>query len=243
MIFLLLFAGLLAGLVDSISGGGGLISLPTLALYLGQGPLTVGTNKIPGFIAATAAFLVFLKKGHFKFSQGFLFAASTGIGSFFGTLAGPRVPIEAFRWFLIVTGPLVLFLVFKKDFWIQRAPSPNRKTGVALVVFSGLMCGLYDGVWGPGAGIFMALSLIFIARIPILNAMASAKLANALSAGIALTSYQAQGLVSWKEGFFVAAGILVGALVGSNLAIKGAEKVVRPVLVVAVLLLMSRLFF
>lgn len=241
LILFMVVAGWFAGFVDSISGGGGLIALPTIAVVMGMGPDAIGTNKIPGFIAATAALVVYARKGHFNLSQGLVFAGFTGLGSFLGALAGPHVPLEAFRWFLAITCPLILFLVFRKELWLH-APHNRKKSNFFLVAFCGLGCGFYDGVWGPGGGIFMSISLIFVARLPLLNALASAKFANALSAGVALVSYQAQGYVHWREGLIVAGGILFGALVGSNLTVKGADRVVRPVLAVAALLLLARLF-
>jgi uncharacterized membrane protein YfcA len=242
----LILLGGLAGFVDSIAGGGGLITLPSISLVLGPGPLAIGTNKICGFAAALIALLVYIYKGHFDWQKSISFTIAVGVGAVLGSKLTPLLPAEVFPWFLVITCPGILYIIWRKDWWVEhdqqshevRSPAPWWQPTILL---SGLACGLYDGMWGPGGGTFMFLSLLFIARMPLLNALATAKLANAASALTALTSYAIQGYVHPREGVLVAIGAIVGGFVGARLATVQASRIVRPVLVGVVALLVVKL--
>ena len=247
MQWFLLIAGLAAGFVDSIAGGGGLISLPSLALAIGPGPASIGTNKIAGTAAALVALAVYARKGHFDFKRSLVFAIFVGLGSFAGSRISPLIPTAYFRWFLLLTCPLILWVVLKKDLWIEKeidpaAPVLAFKSVQPILWLTGLACGLYDGIWGPGGGTFMFLSLFFVAKFPLLGALAAAKFANTCSAGVSLLSYAHQGFVQWHYGIAIGIGISIGAFFGSQCATKKAAQLVRPVLVILVLLLMGLAF-
>jgi uncharacterized membrane protein YfcA len=229
--------------VDSIAGGGGLITLPSLAWILGPGVLAIGTNKIVGTAAALVALLVYLSRGHFDASKSFWFALWVGLGSFCGSRVAPLIPASWFGFFLAGTCPVILWVVWKKDLWVAHeaqhaAPRAPYDSKLALL---GLLCGFYDGVWGPGGGTFMFLSLFFIGKLPLLVAIAASKLANAASAGTALVSYAAQGHVHVLEGSVMASGVIAGSFVGAMHASSRAARIVRPVLVAVVALLVLRL--
>ena len=240
----LLLAGLVAGFIDAIAGGGGLITVPVFTLLLGPGPAAIGTNKIGGTLAAFVALLVYARKGHFDWRKSVLFAVWVALGSWLGSTLNPYVPPAYFKWFLLATCPLILAVVWKKDFWVASAEPPLAeaptfwKLGIAL---SGFGCGIYDGIWGPGGGTFMFLSLFFAAKLPLLTAIAAAKLANTGSALTSLTNYAFHGYVHWKEGFTLAAGIIVGGYFGASHNTQVAGKLVRPLLVVVVTLLLLKM--
>ena len=244
---LLLLSGLLAGFIDSIAGGGGLITLPTFSLILGAGPHAIGTNKIAGTVAALVALLVYIRGGHMDWRKSLAFAAWVSLGSFIGSRLSPLLPVAAFKYFLFITCPIILWVVFRKDFWVARELAVHehstRWTNAlsAPLILAGLGCGFYDGIWGPGGGTFMFLSLLFIARLPLFPALAAAKLANTVSAGTSLASYAWQGFVHWREGLILSSAIAVGAFIGAKQASKGGSKTVRVVLVFVVAILMFRL--
>ncbi len=244
----LALAGMVAGLVDAVVGGGGLITLPSLMLVLGSGPLAVGSNKIPGTLAALSALLVYWRGGHLWARTGAVFSAALFVGAWCGSVASPRLPAEAFKGLLLVSVPLVLGVVVSRPIWMRRVEAHEQKSDVLtrrsvlrLSVLGGLV-GFYDGAWGPGGGTFMFLALLFGAEIPLLPAMATAKLANVTSAGASLISYSLQDLVSPVEGLAVASGAVVGALMGARLARRAATQLVRPALVAISVLLLLRVF-
>jgi uncharacterized membrane protein YfcA len=235
----LIAVGLLAGFIDSIAGGGGLIALPAMSLVVGPGVEAIGTNKIASLACAGIAFAVYLRKGHVDWKSSVLFTAAVGFGAFFGSLAAQWMPPAVFPWLLGITCPLILYLVWKRDLWTSRALHPGTATFFA-VVASGLATGFYDGVWGPGGGTLMFLGLLFFARLPLLTALAASKLSNTVAAIVGLTTYGIAGHVHVHYGSMLAIGMAVGGFFGAHLASTNATRVVRPALVVIVLLLAVR---
>ncbi len=231
--------GLVAGFIDAIAGGGGLIALPAMSLIVGPGTEAIGTNKIASLAAAGIAFLVYWRRGHVQWRDSILFTVAVGAGAFGGSLVGPHVPPAAFPWLLAATCPVILYFVWNKDLWVSRAQHSSRHSPFA-VVLSGVIVGFYDGVWGPGGGTFMFLALLYFARLPLLAALAASKLANSAAASVALVSYGMAGHVHVREGLLLAAGMLTGGFFGANLASTRASRVVRPTLLVIVLLLAAR---
>ena len=145
----------------------------------------------------------------------------------------------------MVSCPLLLWVVWRKDLWIENAVVPKRAAWIApaLVVVSGFGVGFYDGIWGPGGGTFMFLSLLFFVKMPLLPALAASKFANTVSAATSLASYAQQGYVHPTEGLIMAAAVTIGAYVGATLASQRASRVVRPVLALVAVLLAIKLAF
>lgn len=237
-------AALLAGFIDAIAGGGGLILLPALSLIVGAGPSAIGTNKPAAAAMAAIALLVYARRGHLDWKLSGMFALMLAIGAFAGSRLALLIPLAAFPWLLALTCPVLLYVVWQKDMWQPRDNAvegqPPRPLAPAVLV-SGLACGVYDGAFGPGAGTFMFLSLLFIAHLPLLTSLAAAKLANTASAVVALASYAESGNVHWRLGVIAAAGAIVGAYFGARQASEKAARIVRPALVVVVVLLILRI--
>jgi len=238
---ILLASGVLAGFIDSIAGGGGLITIPTLSLFLTLGPHTIGTNKIAGTVSALLALIIYSFRGHMAWKRGWLFTLFIAVGSFLGSSLSPYLPAPFFRGFLICTCPLILWVLWKKDLWIQTESSrSSAKTMRLTLAFLGLGCGFYDGIWGPGGGTFMFLSLFFIVKLPLLTALAISKLANMTSAGISLINFARQKYVHWDLGLWLTLGISAGSFSGSLLASHKSERIVRPTLVFVTTLLLLK---
>jgi uncharacterized membrane protein YfcA len=242
---LLLFtAALLAGFIDAIAGGGGLILLPALSIVVGAGPSAIGTNKPAALAMAAIALIVYARRGHLNLRVSAAFAVTLAIGALVGSRLALLIPLAVFPWLLVVACPLLLYVVWQKELWVPRDadhPAGMPRPFAPSVLVSGLACGIYDGVFGPGAGTFMFLSLLFFAHLPLLSALAAAKLANSTSATVALASYAESGHVYWRLGAIAAVGALVGGYLGAKQASVRAAKIVRPTLVVVVVLLVLRI--
>jgi uncharacterized membrane protein YfcA len=238
---LLSFAGFVAGAIDSIAGGGGLITLPTLAWAIEPGAHAIGTNKIVGTSGALIAFLVYLRKHPLNLKKGTVFLAATGIGSVLGSLCSPLVPKIWFRYLLLAVCPLVLWMLMNKKVFMQEAKDHGAhmsRKALGVLFATGAGVGFYDGFFGPGGGTFMLLGLLWAAKLPLFEALLLSKLANAISAGVSLVSYGFQGFVHPEEGLIMASGMVVGGFLGARFASQRAEKVVKPVLAAVVTLLL-----
>lgn len=239
----LFFAGLLAGVMDAIAGGGGLITLPTLILHVGPGAHAIGSNKIPGFVAAFTALLVYARRGHLEWRAGMGFSLAISIGAFLGSQASPLFPPEAFRFLLSATVPLILGLVFFGKKLRPQGTQAQHEPAVPWKVWATGWCvGFYDGAWGPGGGTFMFLGLLWVVGMGLLPAMATAKLANSCSALFSGIGYWSVGRVRVDAGLWVAAGAVLGAWLGARLATREAERVARPALVIVAALLLWRVW-
>ena len=241
---LIVAAALLAGFIDAIAGGGGLILLPALSLVVGAGPEAIGTNKPAAVAMAAIALIVYARRGHLDWRLSGAFALTLGIGALVGSRVALIIPLAVFPWLLALSCPVLLYIVWEKDLWVPTAIGDVRGAPRPLapsVLLSGLACGFYDGVFGPGAGTFMFLALFFFAHLPLLAALAAAKLANTASAAVALASYAEAGQVHWRLGAIAAVGALAGGFLGARQASVKAARIVRPMLVVVVVLLVLRI--
>jgi uncharacterized membrane protein YfcA len=239
----LVVGGLVAGFMDSIAGGGGLITLPILSLVLEPGAHAIGTNKIVGTTGALIALIVYARRSKLKWREGLRFVLSVGVGSSMGAQLTPILPAEFFRWFLIFIAPVVLYFVWGKDRWVHTESATQAPTQGWKLLLVGLACGFYDGAFGPGGGTFMLLGLLVVVRLPLMDALAVSKLANTLSAGVSWATYGSKGYVHLPEGFTMAIGMGVGAWIGSQLASRRAAQIVRPTMLVAVSLLILKLIW
>ena len=234
----------MAGFIDSIAGGGGLMTVPAFSILLGPSALAIGTNKIAGSAAAGMAFLIYARNGQFSMQKGLYFSLAVLVGSFLGSQIGSVIPAQFFQWLMLAVCPLMLVLVLKKDMIVKEIAPHNPKTKVIhlqRLLLAGFLCGLYDGVLGPGGGTLMLMALLLMTEMPLLLAIGISKFANLLSALSSLSGYALHSNVDWSVGLYYAGFATVGALVGSKLATKKAATIVRPVLVLVVTLLFIKL--
>lgn len=237
---ILTLMGFLTGLIDSVVGGGGLISLPTLSIIIAPGAEAIGTNKIVGVTGALIALVVYAQKGHLQWREGIFFCFFCAGGSFLGSSLAPHVSKEFFRYLMIFMCPVILSIVWNKEKFFQ--PRDNFvKPHYSLFFLWAILSGFYDGFFGPGGGTFMFLGLFLGTGFPLMASIAISKLANTFSAGTALITYGLNGFVHWKVGAIMAIGMAVGSFVGASYANKAAEKIVRPMLMFIVFLLMIKL--
>ncbi len=240
--FLLSFMGFLTGLVDSIVGGGGLISLPTLSIAIAPGAQAIGTNKIVGSTGALIALIVYARKGHLRWKEGLSFCLVCALGSFFGSSLAPHVSKEFFRYLMIVMCPVILSIVWNREKFFSEREN-FVKPHYSLFFLMAFGSGFYDGFFGPGGGTFMFLGLFLGTGYPLLPSIAISKMANTFSATTALITYAHNGYVHWKEGFIMAIGMVIGSYLGASYASKNITKIVRPMLTFIVVLLMVKLIW
>jgi uncharacterized membrane protein YfcA len=231
IVFLTLVATF-AGFIDAIAGGGGLLTLPAL-LWVGIPPLNaLATNKLQGCFGTATASLHFWHKGLLPIAQLKAAIVMTFLGAICGTLLVQHVNSSLLSaiipWLLI---GFALFFAFS-----PKANDLDRQARLSISAFGISACsliGFYDGFFGPGTGSFFMLAVILLLGFNIIKATATTKLLNFTSNIASLVFFAIGGHVLWLTGLAMGIGQMIGAWLGSQLAIKYGGKVIRPLLVIS----------
>ena len=242
MLAVLVAVGFCAGFVDSIAGGGGLVSLPVL-VSVGLPPqLALGTNKLQGSFGTFFASLNYLRKGVISFREAAPAVAFTFVGAAAGAWAVQQMDAAFIRHLIPVMLLLVLaYMVFSKTPGdMDRAA---RMPASAFSLLFGLGLGFYDGFFGPGTGSFWTAALIVFLGHNMTRAAGFTRIVNFTSNIVALAGFILGGNVLWSAGLCMAAGQVIGARVGSGMAIRKGARFIRPVFATVVLLTILRLIY
>ncbi len=230
-------ASLLAGLVDSIVGGGGLILVPALfATFPTAHPATLfGTNKSASVWGTAMATAQYSRRVHMRWAA-LLPAAGAG---FVGAFAGAWVVTVVDPGFLRRLLPFVLVLVLcytlaRKELGRTHAPRFAGRREVEVASAIGLVIGFYDGFFGPGTGSFLVFLFVRLLGYDFLNASASAKLVNTATNLAALALFAAKGHIWWHFALAMALANVAGSLLGTRLALRHGAGFVRGVFIVVV---------
>ncbi len=240
LIALLAFAALAAGFVDSIAGGGGLVTVPAL-LLAGYAPVAaLGTNKLQGLFGSGSATIAYAGKGLVDLRAQLPSAALSFLGALAGALLATMVPgdiLRAMLPFLLVA--IALYFWLKPDMGdVDRAQRMGPLLfGMTVVPF----VGFYDGLFGPGAGSFFMLAFVSLAGYGLLKATAHTKLLNFASNLGGFAAFAFAGVVDWKIGFMMGACQFVGARIGAGMAMKRGARLIKPLLVIVCVALAVRL--
>ena len=230
-------ASLLAGAIDSIVGGGGLILVPALfAIYPSAQPATLfGTNKSASVWGTGIAAWQYSRRVQMRWGVMLPAALAALVGSFIGAWVVTVINPDFLRRLLpFVLLAVLLYTLAKKDLGRTHAPrhAPGRETLLACVI--GGTIGWYDGFFGPGTGSFFIFLMVRVLGYDFLNASASAKLLNVATNIAAIALFAMKGHVWWHIGLTMAVANVVGSLIGTRLALKHGAGFVRGVFIVVV---------
>ncbi len=242
LLLLLMLAALAAGFIDSIAGGGGLITLPAL-LATGMPPaLALGTNKLQSCFGSFTATLYFWRQGLIRISTLWPHILCTFMGSALGTLLVQHLDSTLLSRLLpfLLIGFSVYFLLSPK---ISDQDSEQRLSPLLFALLIGTSVGFYDGFFGPGTGSFFALAFVALAGFGLAKATAHTKLLNFTSNIASLLFFALGGHVLWSVGLAMAVGQFIGARIGSRLVISHGVKLIRPLLVGVSLVISLRLLW
>ncbi len=219
-------SGLIAGLVDTIAGGGGIITLPVL-LAIGLPPhFALGTNKLQSSFGSLTATLRFRSAGLINFRDLIPGIAATLVGALIGAWAVNRLDTRLLKLFIpILLVAIFLFMLFKPEFGAQSRPSRWPRHVVWLL--GGLVLGFYDGFLGPGTGTFWAMALIALAGMDLRQATAHTKAVNFTSNIVSLAVFLWSGAVILSIGLLMGLCQFAGAWIASHLVIKRGTAMVR----------------
>ena len=240
---LLGFAAFLAGLVDAVVGGGGLIQIPVLfAAFPATAPATLlGTSKLAGIFGTAAAAVNYARRVSVAWSTAAPAAMAAFCLSFVGAYTVTKIPPDFLRTLL----PFVLVLVavytfWKKDFGSIHAPAHTGLREKIFAVMIGGCIGFYDGFFGPGTGSFLVFLFVRFFGFDFLAASAVSKVVNVACNFAALLWFGYSGHLLWQLGLMMAVCQVGGSLVGTRLAIKHGSAFVRKLFLVVVSILIVK---
>jgi uncharacterized protein len=245
VLVLLCVAAGLAGWVDAVSGGGGLLQLPALLLaFPAAAPVQVlATNKVSSILGTSAATATYARKAPPDVRTALPMAVAAILGAAIGAATASRVPADAFR-------PVIVVLLVAVWVWTLLTPMMGaqqqlrwhgRRRHYAVATVAGLAIGFYDGLIGPGTGSFLLIVLVAGLGYSFLNASSTAKVVNLGTNLAAIAVFVATGSVMWLLGLLMGACNVVGAVVGARMAIRRGSGFVRAVFLAVVGLLILRL--
>lgn len=221
----------LAGFIDSIAGGGGLISLPSYLLVGLPSHMALGTNKLSSSFGTLVATIRYAKNRQILYKSALPAAMAALAGSYLGALLALSFEEKFLRIVLVAILPvIVIFSLVNKRFGNEtRVAAFSDVKIICLSILTGLVIGTYDGFFGPGAGTFLILAFTGIIGFDLTTASGNAKVVNLASNISALAAFILNGSVIYAIGIPAAASGILGNWIGSGLAVKGGSKVIKPV--------------
>lgn len=240
VILLLILAAFCAGFVDSIAGGGGLITVPVL-LLAGIPPVdALATNKVQGSFGSGTAAYAYARAGKVRPQEQWLPALVTAALAGLGALAASHLPVEIIRRGLpLVLIGVALFFAFKPG--LDDVDRKARMNPMLFMMTIAPLIGFYDGLVGPGTGSFMMLGFVMLAGFGMLKATAETKFLNFASNIGSLAVFAVVSKPIWMLGLIMGIAQMAGATLGSRLAIRIGARLIKPLLVVTSLALAAKL--
>lgn len=239
---LLFGAALIAGFIDAIAGGGGLITIPAL-LSAGIPPaMALGTNKLQACGGSFSASLYFVRKKAVNLRQIWLLILLTFIGASLGTIVVQLIDIA----FLKVALP---FLVLALGIYFLFSPTikdEDQKQRISYLLFAFTAAagiGFYDGLFGPATGSFFTLAFVLLLGFPLTKGVAHAKVLNFTSNFASLCFFILGGAVLWKIGFVMMAGQFIGGTLGARMVVTKGKQIIRPLIVTMSFLMVLKMLW
>ncbi|KQX63689.1 TSUP family transporter [Angustibacter sp. Root456] len=246
-VVLLLLAALVAGWVDAVVGGGGLVQLPALLIALGPGTAAVhslATNKIASICGTSTSAVTYYRRVHPDLRTALPMAAAALVGALAGAGLALVLPSAAIRPVVVVALAVVLvYTVRRPGLGAVTALRHSGRRHHATAGAIGLVIGVYDGAVGPGTGSFLVFALVSLVGYAFVEASAKAKIANVATNLGALVVFVPQGVVLWKLGLLMGAANVVGGYLGARTAVARGARFVRVVFIVVSSVLLLRLTY
>jgi uncharacterized membrane protein YfcA len=234
--------GMLAGFVDAIAGGGGLVTLPVL-LSIGFPPVgAIATNKLQGIVGTGIAVITYWRRGFVPLRQLVWAFPVAVLGSFLGALAVKQIDTSALQ----VAIPVALLAIAGYFLFSPRLTDQDKAARLpfpGFVPVIGLVLGFYDGLLGPGTGSFFTVAFVTLFGLGITRAAGSTKFLNFATNLGAVLLFMRSGDVVWPAAIAMAGGQVIGGYVGALTGIRFGARVIKPLVVVVSVALALRLLF
>ncbi len=235
-----------AGFVDAIAGGGGLIQLPALFIILPDTPVVtlLAVNKCAAMCGTLVATARYLRSVPVQWRATLPAAGAAALFSFLGARTVTLVDPAFLRpLMLFLLGGAAIYTFFHKDFGLLHAPRLRYASQVWCGMVAGMAIGFYDGFFGPGTGTFLMLVFVALFGFDFLNAAVSTKIVNLTTNLAALAFFVAHGHVVARWALPMAAANVAGALAGSHMAVLRGSRFMRRIVLAVVVAVIARYAF
>lgn len=243
MILIVCPLAMLAGFIDSIAGGGGLISLPAYYLAGLLPVLAAGTNKLSAALGTMVASVRYGRAKQVKWLVALLAVPAAFLGSFLGAKLLQAIPENTVRLIVIGAIPLVAALVLRRRGSLSAKRRISDRAEVPLSLLTGLVIGFYDGLVGPGTGTFLILLFTMVMGMEAVEASGTAKIINLSSNVAALVTLMADGHVLYLLGLPAALCAMAGGYLGAGMTLRRGAAFIRWMLMAVLALLLAKMIF
>ncbi|WP_373819070.1 TSUP family transporter [Glaesserella sp.] len=238
----LFVAAFVAGFIDAIAGGGGLITIPAL-LSVGIPPaMALGTNKLQACGGSFSASLYFIRRKAVDLKATWLLILFTFIGASLGTIFVQLIDVNALKtllpFFVLIIGIYFLFSpTIGEEDRRQRISYPL----FAFTAAAGI--GFYDGMFGPATGSFLTLAFVLLLGFNLSKGVAHAKVLNFTSNFASLIFFILGGAVLWKIGFVMMVGQFIGGNLGARMVVTKGKQIIRPLIVTMSFIMVAKMLW
>ncbi|MGI5347926.1 sulfite exporter TauE/SafE family protein [Streptomyces sp. CA-250714] len=243
---MLCVASALAGWIDAVVGGGGLLQLPALLIGLPHLPpaYALGTNKAVSVVGTSAAAVTYVRKAPVDVRLASRLGVVAALSSVGGAFLAAGVNSAVLRpLIMVLLLGVAAFVVLRPQFGQTPGGATTRARVLAVFGVAGVGIGFYDGLLGPGTGTFLVIALVALLNMDMVTASATTKVVNVCTNIGALAMFTWQGTVLWKLAALMALFNMTGGLVGAHMALKRGSGFVRVVLLVTVVGLVGKLAY
>jgi uncharacterized membrane protein YfcA len=243
ILIIIAFASLLAGFIDAVVGGGGLIQFPAFMILFPNSsiPTAFGTNKIAGLSGTSIAAVQYAKRVKFNWKLLLITAFSSFIFSFIGAKLVSRIDVnilKPFIFFMLIA--IAIYTFKKKDFGSYSTKVLSNEKKYLFGFLLGIIIGFYDGFLGPGTGSFLVLGFVALLGFEFLEASAYAKTINCITNISALYVFISQGNYILEIAIIMAISNISGSIIAARMAILKGNQFIRKLFLFVVVIMIFR---
>lgn len=232
-----------AGIIDSITGGGGLITIPVMLATGIPVHYITGTNQCSAWLGTGVAAYKYVRSGNIHLKSALFTLPFAIIGSYIGARLNLMVPDYYLKIFMLVTVPVIAVFVFANK-KLGEDEHVEEKSTLAIAVWSamiGIMLGGYQGFYGPGAGMFFMLAYAALLKLKLVKATGNTRFVIAIASVTSVFTYAASGAVILNLAIAATVFNIAGSYLGAAMAIKNGTRIIRPIMFCVIVLLIVKL--
>lgn len=231
----------IAGFIDAVAGGGGLISLPGYFIAGLPAHMALGTNKLSSLMGTSVTTFMLARRGLVSFKSSLILIAAAFAGSFSGARIALILSGDTLEIVMLIVLPCILVYLLSPRALKTTGQADNSVKTIALCALISLVVGVYDGMFGPGTGTFLIIAFTAIAHLPLARANGSAKAVNLATNISAFIAFATGGSVIFIVGLIAGLFGIAGNFLGTRSFVKGGARIARPVMIIVMLIFLIRI--